>query len=522
MNQRLAVQVLQAFLNAGGTDICLCPGARNSPLISLVAAHSWLKTYYFYEERSAAFFALGLSRRQKRPVALIVTSGTAAVELMPAITEAYYTGVPLLAITADRPRSYRGSNAPQSCEQVGLYGVYAPWSVDLEGLESLDLSSWNQKSPGHINVCFTEPSRNVFVGDELFSSCRLEQKKAARINGLDELSLFLAKVKRPLALIGALEPSVRECVKRFLIRLNIPVYAEGISGIRESPSLNHLRIHNIDHLFKRAEAAAYPIDGIIRIGGIPTARLWRDLENLRDKVNVCSISDVPYAGLSWGTVICTDLELVFDDYVIPANFSCQPYTDLLQNDLILQHRIERALANEPTSEPALIRAIAEKMPADSFVYLGNSLPIRHWDLAAPYQNRGFDVWATRGLNGIDGQVSTFFGLGLPSSSNWAFLGDLTTLYDMPGFWVASQLKNLSFNVIVMNNGGGQIFSRMFEEPQFINGHSLQFKGLAELWGLEYERWDRIPNELPRDGRRIIELVPDHESYSRFLEALNPT
>jgi 2-succinyl-5-enolpyruvyl-6-hydroxy-3-cyclohexene-1-carboxylate synthase len=153
MNKFMAEQILLEASRVGVQEYCFCPGNRNSPFVPLIKS----KTYYWHEERSAAFFAIGRARLTERPVGIIVTSGTAAGELLPAAMEVYYSGVPLLLITADRPRRYRGSGAPQSAEQVGLFGQYATFSLDLAGEEPCTLSGWNLVSPAHINVCFEEP-----------------------------------------------------------------------------------------------------------------------------------------------------------------------------------------------------------------------------------------------------------------------------------------------------------------------------------------------------------------------------
>ncbi|MGA8164345.1 MAG: thiamine pyrophosphate-binding protein [Waddliaceae bacterium] len=157
MNRLLAHHVLQEMKGIGVTELCLCPGGRNSPFVSLLSETKVFCCRYWFEERSAAFFALGRSRRLEQPVAVITTSGTAAGELLPAAMEAYYSGVPLLAVTADRPRRFRGTGAPQTAEQAGLFGPYVLFSQDLEGEERCEISKWRQLGPAHLNVCFEEP-----------------------------------------------------------------------------------------------------------------------------------------------------------------------------------------------------------------------------------------------------------------------------------------------------------------------------------------------------------------------------
>jgi len=142
-NLGAARAVIERVRAAGVTDFCICGGSRNAPLIAVVSGN----IYTFVDERSAAFFALGRIKRDDRPVAVITTSGTAAAELLPATVEAYYSGAPLVLITADRPARFRGTGAPQAIEQVGLFGVYA----------ATDFDRWNRRTPLHINIEFDEP-----------------------------------------------------------------------------------------------------------------------------------------------------------------------------------------------------------------------------------------------------------------------------------------------------------------------------------------------------------------------------
>lgn len=157
MNQSLAQGVLEQLTAVGVKELCVCPGARNAPFVTLLDNTNHFNCYYWYEERSASFFALGKSKMQECPTAVITTSGTAAGELLPAAMEAYYSGIPLILVTADRPRRFRGTGSPQTAEQVGIFGVYVTYSQDLADEEICDLQSWNKVSPAHINVCFEEP-----------------------------------------------------------------------------------------------------------------------------------------------------------------------------------------------------------------------------------------------------------------------------------------------------------------------------------------------------------------------------
>lgn len=156
VNTLLVESVLQEAKLAGVIEYCICPGGRNSSFVTALDLMDSVKKYYWPEERSCGFFALGRSRITKRPVAVITTSGTAVGELLPSAMEAYYSGIPLLFITADRPRHFRGTGASQSAEQVGIFGLYAPYRQDLAENETCNLHGWRKKMPAHINVCLEE------------------------------------------------------------------------------------------------------------------------------------------------------------------------------------------------------------------------------------------------------------------------------------------------------------------------------------------------------------------------------
>jgi 2-succinyl-5-enolpyruvyl-6-hydroxy-3-cyclohexene-1-carboxylate synthase len=143
-NLELARRLIDDVRAAGATEFCVCAGSRNSPLLAVLGDE---KLFSFVDERSAAFFALGRAKLHGNPVAVVTTSGTAVAEMLPAAIEAYYSGIPLILISADRPARFRGTGAPQSIEQLGLFGVYAETS--LEG--------WTRRKPLHLNIEFDEP-----------------------------------------------------------------------------------------------------------------------------------------------------------------------------------------------------------------------------------------------------------------------------------------------------------------------------------------------------------------------------
>ena len=320
------------------------------------------------------------------------------------------------------------------------------------------------------------------------------------------IQTFLETLKDPLVIVSTLPPKDREAVIRFLIAVDLPVYLEGVSGIREEPRLKHLRITYIEKLWK--------IDGVLRIGGVPTLRYWRDLENLNGKIPVLSISHLPFSGISWSKVIHGDISALLNGWKGEPSSKFQKH---VENDCRIYESTAELIREEPSSEQGLIHSLSTQIPKGAMIYLGNSLPIREWDLAATYTDRNFQIYASRGLNGIDGQISTFLGLCKPDQENWAILGDLTTFYDLAGPWILGQMRGIYVNIVVINNGGGKIFSGIFPHEEFQNLHSHHFEPIAKMWGLNYERLEHIIPFTRSTKNRLIEVCPDNEATMRFSE-----
>lgn len=321
------------------------------------------------------------------------------------------------------------------------------------------------------------------------------------------LERFLQKVDSLLVVVSTLLKEDREAVVSFLLQLNAPVYLEAISGIREDRRLQHLQIFRPERIWE------YPNEGILRIGGVPTLRTWRDLEEKKGISNVLSISHLPFTGLSWGELIITELSHFFSEFSPKKIFANLKWVD---EDKLFAMRLKALLLEENRSEPGLLHGLSDLIEEHSNVYLGNSMPIREWDLAAGL--KPFEVYASRGVNGIDGQISTFLGLCQQQVQNWAIIGDLTAIYDLAAPWIISQLESQRIAIVVINNGGGKIFERMFPSKSFQNQHALSFECLAKFWKLQYERWNSIPKEFELMQPKLIEILPDPLATERFWGA----
>lgn len=521
-NEQLAYRVLNAAIERGVEEFCVCSGSRNSPFIIALAREASIKKFYWFEERSAAFFAIGRSKTTQRPVAIITTSGTATAELLPATMEAHYTGTPILLITADRPRRFRGTGAPQSAEQEGLYSSYVNNEWDIAHEEHLDLTEWKLSGPAHLNVCFEEPGRIInqpwepVLNQKTYIPFKSRQGSATK----EDLDQFINSVKSPLIVVSTLPEEAKENVCRFLLELNAPVVLEGVSKLREDPRLQHLRVLRTEQLWKHSSNSGYSIDGILRIGGVPTIRLWRDLEDATYNVPVFSINDVPFSGLSRGKILSIDLAQFFSEYKPPKTYKLKAFDSWKSEDNNYYEKLLALIKEEPLAEASLFYSLSKIIPKKSLVYLGNSLPLREWDQAAINDDRNFDTHARRGANGIDGQISTFFGLCTSKRDNWAIIGDLTALYDMVAPWIIPQIEEMNINLVIVNNSGGKFFARMYDDKEFLNSHNLHFEHLAGMWNLSYEKWTHVPSTINKQSqRKLIEIVPDNDATARYWKRL---
>jgi 2-succinyl-5-enolpyruvyl-6-hydroxy-3-cyclohexene-1-carboxylate synthase len=518
MNLKLAKNILTHLAERGVHEIVLCSGARNSPFVFLLEEAIGFNVYSFFEERSAAFFALGRIKNHGHPVAVLTTSGTAAAELFPAVIEGHYTGAPLIMVTADRPRKLRGTGAPQSIDQVNLFGGHTETFIDIAVNEPLSLDSWSGHGPLHLNVCFDEPLIDGVVEKDEFKQKSFRKDSRFRDDTLAdhfiEIKKFLGNAECPVFLIGPLNFDERETVKEFLLRAKAPVFAEALSGLREDRELRPL-------LLKSGDPVLSPkyFDALIRIGGMPTVRFWRDLENNPQLMPVLSISSLPYSGLSKGKLIHTDLRKLLTAYNEKMELDKNKIETVFEFDNGQYKKLQQILDRENKSEVAMLHRLSLTIEEDASVYLGNSLPIREWDLAAHRERHVcWDMAGNRGVNGIDGQLSTFLGFASEDTTNWGIFGDLTAMYDLASPWALKQRPMKSTRLVVVNNSGGQIFSRLFKSNNFLNNHNVNFASWAKMWELGYEEWTSVPPKFSSEEPTVIELVPDSESSIRFWKA----
>ncbi|MGZ3725028.1 MAG: 2-succinyl-5-enolpyruvyl-6-hydroxy-3-cyclohexene-1-carboxylic-acid synthase [Pseudobdellovibrio sp.] len=503
-NYDLSKQVFSFLRYAGVQKVVVCAGARNAPMVLALESEKF-EVYNFFEERSAAFFALGLIKAFKRPVAVLTTSGTAAAELLPATIEAHYQGLPLILVTADRPKSYRGTGSPQTIEQVGLFKNYVEAEHDLDVETQLFNFKWSVRRPIHLNVSFAEP----LIDKEGPYKTPVTLTK---INIENELSIAKFKGVRPLVILSEIEPHHLDNVVDFLVGLHAPVYAESLSLLRHHPRLEPFLIKSSDSFVKHIFQQEY-CDSVIRIGNVPTLRFWRDLEEEFSDVPVINYTDQPFTGLSRKT-IAIEIEMLNPFQQFPIDV----LSLIKKLDAGLQISKEKLLSKYPLSEPALVNKLSKIISRDA-LYIGNSLPIRHWDQFAKADSHS--ICANRGANGIDGQVSTYLGWSENMDKSYCLVGDLTALYDLAALGLTPQLKTNKRFLVVMNNFGGHIFKRVFKNDRFVNPHKIHFYHWAKMWN-----WSYLQIQTLEDFNKIntfntpnvmLEILPDEKQTSEFWD-----
>lgn len=406
-------------------------------------------------------------------------------------------------------------------EQHCLFGNYTPYHWDLEIDEGMrlqaELLQWRQQAPAHLNLRLEDPVRPLEERTPLEASWFAWEGLDERSKKLED---FLKRSRYPFVIVGELSAQERPAVVGFLQAYRAPVYCEAISGLREA--LLPFSIRTVEGLWQRSRRCGYPIDGVIRLGGVPTCGLWRDLEVSRREIPLLSISSRSFPGASHGdglfgptSVLLSQQELREKAAGSTPHRKCEAW---LAEDRWLEARKGELLMGYPRSEPSLVGQLSKLIPSEELLFLGNSLPIREWDLAASYSHPHAKVWANRGINGIDGQLSTFFGLCSGYERSWGLFGDLTTLYDMAAPWaLLDPRQELQPICVVMNNGGAKLFARFFEDADIQTLHQLSFSPLADFWHMNYLCLStlRAIGIEQLAAPCLLEIRPDEEATQAF-------
>ena len=565
MNREKAQKILSGLVGLGVRCFCLCPGGRLAPFVELLSRAEGLEVLSFFEERSAGFFALGRTERGHRPCAALCTSGTAVAQFLPSAIEAFYSGKALIFVTADRPLSQGQNGAPQTLKSASkILRDYCGTSLNIQNLEDINASKWDlSKGHLHLNVCFDTPLLDnpggawdpppAFLEEGPADSAlsplgktstgSLSASPSPKAKGRDQgfggfclkagfkvgfksgfkdrhsfktekaLKSFFKLSKRPLVLAGALGHAGQKLARGILKSFGGLLYTEALSGLEALPG----RLISGENVLRQA-LKSRAIDGVIRLGALPKARFWRDLENHPD-IPVLSFCPAPfYPGLARPSLF-RPLE---EAGGLQARLSAlQEYGgDFKAWDRSMAEKLKALLKAHSQSEDFWFWRLRQSMKKGAKVFLGNSLPVRLWGNTAFCPRPDLSLAGQSGANGIDGLLSRFFGACGPERFNVGVFGDLSLLYDTSAFWRAKDLP--PWTVILINNFGGGIFSRLFQNPAFLNEHRLGFAPLAKMWDLPYKLWENSHSfQWPEKPYTLVEIRPDKkETGALFQKSLS--
>jgi 2-succinyl-5-enolpyruvyl-6-hydroxy-3-cyclohexene-1-carboxylate synthase len=516
--------IIEELITRGVRDVVLAPGARSAPLayecfeadrIGLLRLHVRV------DERTAGFLGLGLAKGSGAPVAVLTTSGTATANLHPAVLEAWHAHVPLVVITASRPRSLINSGSNQTVDQDQLFGRHVRAYAGLSD-EVLDHRSWRfevarlftaatglrtrMPGPVQLNVEFSEP---LMPTEFTWPPPAPELVITATENPPEPR--MLPDGAQTVIIAGDCTPAVGKEVADLAAAAGIPLMAEPSSNARRgSAALSTYRL-------LMSSPLAEEIERVVMFGR-PT--LSRPVSKLlaRDDVELVVVS----AYADWidpGRAA----SLVTDAVRLPEAENLQWFEAWEEADRLVRKRLDSLLAAQTyLAGPALAAMLWSALDTDDVLFAGSSGPIRDLDLA-PIGAESPRVYANRGLSGIDGNVSTAAGIALAlERPTHALLGDLTTLHDTTGLVIGQMEPRPDLRIVVANDDGGSLFAtleqgepahmgafeRLFGTPQ-----GLQFEALASAARIGYRRV-RTANELtqiltePPAGLQLVEAVID--------------
>lgn len=509
--QGATARVLRAFVEelsrAGVERAVVCPGSRSTPLVLALAAHDGIEVQVLLDERSAAFFALGMARTSGQAVALLGTSGTAVVNFAPAVVEASLSRVPLVVLTADRPAELRDRGAPQTIDQVGLYGSHVKWSVELplpdgapETLahvrsvagRAVAVARTGPAGPVHLNAPFREP---LIPDGELGAWPELDVRGAGgfleaavgprRLGPADLAALAdrIAATPRGVLIAGpsGIDPALALALARLARAAGYPILADPLSGLRTGGHDRSLVVGRGDQLTRPGPwIDAHRADLVIRFGAMPTSKpIVEWLKRTRpDLVVVDGDAGWREAAILPATFVHADAVATADDLAPLVSARRPAATESAMDDPARADGgsswTKAWLAAEAAADAAMTGWLAEldepfegapfalapaALPDGAVLWAGNSMPVRDLDGWLPVSDRAIEVHANRGANGIDGVVSTALGSAAVRAGSPVVLvvGDVSFLHDL-GALVTARLAEVSLTVVLIANDGGGIFS----------------------------------------------------------------
>ncbi|MFQ5583504.1 MAG: 2-succinyl-5-enolpyruvyl-6-hydroxy-3-cyclohexene-1-carboxylic-acid synthase [Calditrichia bacterium] len=560
--------IIEELLRNGVDYFCISPGSRSTPLTAAIAHNNRANHIICFDERGAAFHALGYARATWKPAALISTSGTAAANYLPAVVEASVEGLPMIILTADRPPELRQTAANQTIDQTSLFGKYVRWLFDLPCpdenispqmvLTTVDQVVYRSRrqpaGPVHMNCMFREPlapepqpvsavyRQGIAVwmdnpGPYTKYSLSTMHPDEETIGHLTEI---LNKSKRGWLLVGRLnDQTVRGSVARLVKQLNWPVFPDITSGLRLGKSMSAV-IHYFDQLLLfKEEWQEFKPEAILHIGGtFVSKRLLQFLEHNTPE-NYILVQRNPFrqdpnhqvtlrieADIPW-----------FCDAIIPhlkGRGNPAWLENFKQKSMLVDERIDNFLSTvEKVNEIAIARQVSRMVPENHALYLASSMPVRDMDMYGAAKSPTVAAASNRGASGIDGTVASAIGYAVGAKNPVTLLiGDLAMIHDLNSLSQLSAI-HLPVIIVVLNNHGGGIFSflpvaefsEIFEE-YFGTPHPFSFQQAAAMFGVDYARprtmaeFEEVYNGALKKGQStLIEIMTDRKENANLHKRL---
>lgn len=540
--------VAETLVRCGVRQAVVSPGSRSTPLTIAFAAHPDLEAIPVLDERSAAFFALGLARQARRPVALVCTSGTAAANYLPAVIEAHESGVPLVVLTADRPPELRDCAAGQAIDQQKLYGGYVNLYHELAVPEAnVRLLAYLRQTvaqacartlrpdagPVHLNVPFREPLAPVENESAKPLAAAIDEAFFAHLTPVEPppaaaLAWVPPVTGRGLIVAGedaAADPAAYAAkVGLIAARTGWPVLADALSGLRHHAPKGAVVITAYDALLRnRALARELVPRAVLVLGSWPTSKVVRQwLEGADADVFLVSPRAANRDALHGRT---RHLPVPLEALALEGSGSGDTgYRELW-------HRADRAAAavlradrsgRAGIFEGDVTLALARALPGGTPLFVASSMPVRDVEYLWPADDRGRRLHFNRGANGIDGTLSTALGVAHRNQPSVLLTGDLALLHDTNGFLAGAKLAG-SLTIVLINNRGGGIFGHLpvaqFDPPfeeYFATPQNVDFARLCAAYGVEHvpiaslAQLGGLVATLPRQGLRVLEVCTDRK------------
>ncbi len=499
----LAQSIIQICLAKGIKNIIISPGSRNAPLTIGFVNNPEFNCYSIADERCAAFFALGIAQKTQKPVAVVCTSGSALLNYYPAFAEAFYSQIPLIVISADRPLDKIDIGDGQTIRQENVFKNHSLYNANLTEEASVenDLKinkainkAFAKKGPVHINAPFEEPLYQTVskLDVDVTISAFPKEKKKISIDEIIEFTNIWNSSKKKLILVGENAPNnIDSEIVEFLSKEDsVVVMTEATSNIHHPSFLNH--IDTIITPFSNSDFKNFQPDILITFGGmVVSKRIKAFLRKYQPKHHWHIDSLRAYNTFGCLTkhfeVNPNEFFTQFLPFTIPIKSNYHATFEAIAR--LRKRKHQEYLSKISFSDFKVFEKIIPSLPQDCMLQISNSSAIRYAQLFDI--NSSIQVFCNRGTSGIDGSTSTAIGAAVANEKQTVLItGDIGFLYDSNALWNEYIPKN--FKIILINNGGGGIFRILpgHEETPVFNkffetSHCLTAENLAKMYGFEY-------------------------------------